>query len=288
MKKNLSVIIPHHNIPCLLRRCIASIPTREDFEIIVVDDKSSPCVVDFDELQKLEGNNCKLYLTKEGRGAGYARNVGLSHAKGEWVLFADSDDFFVENLQNVLNQYIDSDADMIMFKALSVNSDTLEPTQRNENINMRIDDCLAGKMTAKEASIRVQSPWCRMIKRSFIEKHKIRFEEVMACNDTMFTTKATCLANKIEVSPVPLYVVTEREGSLWASRKTNPENYLMRIKQQILRNNYVRQFGFQALPIIGYVIKAQKISWRTFFRALYLAVSEKALFQGFRYYFKKS
>lgn len=284
----ITIIIPHRNTPILVKRCLLSIPSSAEYEVIVIDDNSDSDIVDFNKLEKLIKSNIQIIFTKEGRGAGYARNVGLSHAKGEWVLFADSDDFFVENLQNVLNQYIDSDADMIMFKALSVNSDTLEPTQRNENINMRIDDCLAGKITAKEASIRVQSPWCRMIKRSFIEKHKIRFEEVMACNDTMFTTKATCLANKIEVSPVPLYVVTEREGSLWASRKTNPENYLMRIKQQIFRNNYVRQFGFQALPIIGYVIKAQKISWRTFFRALYLAVSEKALFQGFRYYFKKS
>lgn len=284
----ITIIIPHRNTPILVKRCLLSIPSSADYEVIVIDDNSDSDIVDFNKLEKLIKSNIQIIFTKEGRGAGYARNVGLSHAKGEWVLFADSDDFFVDNMQNILNQYIDSDADMILFKALSVNSDTLEPTQRNENINMRIDDCLAGKMTVKEASIRVQSPWCRMIKRSFIEKHKIRFEEVMACNDTMFTTKATCLANKIEVSPVPLYVVTEREGSLWASRKTNPENYLMRIKQQILRNNYVRQFGFQALPIIGYVIKAQKISWRTFFRALYLAVSEKALFQGFRYYFKKS
>ena len=281
-----SIIIPHHNITSLLIRLLNTIPQREGYQIIVVDDNSSPSIVDFDELRKIEGNNCELYLTKEGRGAGYARNIGLSHAKGEWVLFADSDDFFVDNMQDVLNQYVNSDADMILFKALSVNSETLEPTQRNENINMRIDECLSGKITVKEASIRVQSPWCRMIRRSFIEKHKIRFEEVMACNDTMFTTKATCLANKIEVCSSPLYVVTEREGSLWASRTSNPDNYLMRIKQQILRNNYVRQYGYEPLPIFGYVLKARMISWKTFFRALYLALSEKALFQGFSYYLR--
>lgn len=282
----ITIIIPHRNTPILVKRCLLSIPSSADYEVIVIDDNSDSDIVDFNKLEKLIKSNIQIIFTKEGRGAGYARNVGLSHAKGEWVLFADSDDFFVDNMQNILNQYIDSDADMIMFKALSVNSDTLEPTQRNENINMRIDDCLAGNITAKEASIRVQSPWCRMIKRSFIEKHKIRFEEVMACNDTMFTTKATCLANKIEVSPSPLYVVTEREGSLWASRTSNPENYLMRIKQQILRNNYVRQYGYQQLPILGYVLKARRISWKTFFRALCLALSKKALFQGIQYYLR--
>lgn len=281
-----SIIVPHHNIPHLLKRCVESIPHRTDCQLIVVDDNSSPNIVDFDKLRQIVGDSCELYLTKEGRGAGYARNIGLSHAKGEWVLFADSDDFFVDNMPGVLNHYVNSDADMILFKALSVNSETLESTQRNENINMRIDECLSGRITEKEASIRVQSPWCRMIRRSFIERNKIRFEEVMACNDTMFTTKATCLANKIEVSPSPLYVVTEREGSLWASRTSNPENYLMRIKQQILRNNYVRQYGYQQLPILGYVLKARRISWKTFFRALCLALSKKALFQGIQYYLR--
>lgn len=45
---SFSIIIPHHNIPDLLERCIASIPMRDDVEVIVVDDRSSPSVVDFD------------------------------------------------------------------------------------------------------------------------------------------------------------------------------------------------------------------------------------------------
>ena len=42
-----SVIIPHKDIPCLLQRCLDSIPPRDDVQIIVVDDNSSPDIVDF-------------------------------------------------------------------------------------------------------------------------------------------------------------------------------------------------------------------------------------------------
>ena len=44
---NYTIIIPHHNIPNLLRRCLHSIPLRDDVQIIVVDDCS-------DEIYKSE------------------------------------------------------------------------------------------------------------------------------------------------------------------------------------------------------------------------------------------
>ena len=89
-----SVIIPHKNIPKLLERCLQSIPSRNDIQIIVVDDCS-----DKDVICKVE-RLCSLYntlliKTTEGKGAGYVRNIGLTRAIGKWVLFADADDFFL-------------------------------------------------------------------------------------------------------------------------------------------------------------------------------------------------
>ena len=64
-----SLIIPHHGDDRLLDRLLKSIPDRDDLETIVIrDDKA--------------------------KGAGWARNKGLEHAVGEYVLFADSDDYF--------------------------------------------------------------------------------------------------------------------------------------------------------------------------------------------------
>ena len=47
-----TIIIPHHNIPGLLRRCLWSIPVREDTQVVVVDDKSSDAFVG--QLRELE------------------------------------------------------------------------------------------------------------------------------------------------------------------------------------------------------------------------------------------
>lgn len=140
MNCHYSIIIPHKNIPALLQRCLDSIPSREDIQIIVVDDNSSSTEVNF---TKFPGNNRKeveIIYTKEGRGAGYARNCGLSVAKGQWLLFADADDFFIPGFLEILDEYVDTDYDMITFRAESVDSDTLIPVSSRQNNSLEISE----------------------------------------------------------------------------------------------------------------------------------------------------
>lgn len=284
----LSIIIPHHNTPELLQRCLDSIPYHKDLDICVIDDNSSSEIVDFSHFPGSDREDVRVYFTKEGKGAGYARNVGLQHVKGGWLLFADSDDFFVPDFFRIVEKYFNEENfDMVLFKAKSVNSSTLEPSNRNENINSCIDKVLNGEITEKQASISVQSPWCRLIRHQFVKDNNIKFDEVIACNDTMFTTKCTCLAKNIIVSPEYLYVITHREGSLWDNRKTNPLNLLTRISVQIERNKYVKEYGFKQLPIIGYVCRSAKMGLKTFISALSLSIKKKALFQGIKSYYSK-
>lgn len=89
---NYTIIIPHKNCPDLLYRCLASIPRRDNLQIIIVDDNSDFEKVDFETFPGLNEPCVEVYYTKEGKGAGYARNVGLKHAKGKWLIFVDADD----------------------------------------------------------------------------------------------------------------------------------------------------------------------------------------------------
>lgn len=47
-----------------------------------------------------------IRASKNG-GAGYARNVGLEHAKGKWLLFADADDFYVDNMYDIISMHVE-------------------------------------------------------------------------------------------------------------------------------------------------------------------------------------
>src|SRR5690606_20485542 len=127
---NYSIIIPHKNIPKLLERCLWSIPRRKDLQIIVVDDNSDPLIVDFDNFPGLNDPAVEVYFTKEGKGAGYARNVGLSKAEGRMLLFADADDFFNYCIHDILEEYKDCDTDIVYFKSNSVHSEYFTSADR--------------------------------------------------------------------------------------------------------------------------------------------------------------
>ena len=115
---NYSFIIPHRNVPHLLQRCIDSIPKRDDIQIIIVDDNSDPKIVNFECFPGLNEKCVEVYFTKEGKGAGYARNIGLTYAKGKWFLFPDADDHYTTDLMNVLDKYVNSNYDIILPSAI--------------------------------------------------------------------------------------------------------------------------------------------------------------------------
>ena len=122
---SFSIIIPHYDIPDLLMRCLKSIPVSEDIQVIVVDDNSPDADTYLERYPELSRPYLEFIRTTKGGGAGYARNIGLEHAKGEWLLFADADDFFVEDMYDIISSNADLEADVIYFKKESVCSENI-------------------------------------------------------------------------------------------------------------------------------------------------------------------
>ena len=93
MKPHISIIVPIYKVEAYLRRCVDSLlaQTFTDFEILLIDDGSPD----------RSGEICDEYAAKDPRirvfhkengGVSSARNLGLDHARGEWVTFVDADD----------------------------------------------------------------------------------------------------------------------------------------------------------------------------------------------------
>jgi len=278
-----SIIIPHYNTPKLLQRLVDSIPQKDDLEVIIVDDNS-----DEGKKPKIVRDDVQIYLlnSDQSKGAGRARNIGIEKAKGKWLLFADSDDFFSEEMYEIISEYSNSSYDMIMFKANSVDSETLLPSDRDAGINRSIDSYLNGLISAQVASLGVHSPWCRMISKNFVINNNLKFDEVIASNDTMFTTKVSCLAKSIGVSNRILYTVTFRQGSLWNSRK-NADNYLARIEVYIRRKQYLSSIGINTPPMIIPLLKMGYVDFYTNLKAFLMVYRSGFLFQNTIGYLKK-
>lgn len=210
-----SIIIPHKNIPKLLQRCLASIPRREDIQIIVVDDNSNTEVVDSLTFLGLNQSNTEIYFTKEGKGAGYVRNIGLQKVKGKWIVFADADDYFNDCFNDVMDKYSDFDSDIIYFQSNSVDSNSLQPVKsRGEIYNQWLEEAHNKNIITEEIRYHINPPWAKFFSREFISANNIFFDEVMTGNDVLFSTKTGHLANKITIDLNEIYCATVRSGSL--------------------------------------------------------------------------
>lgn len=203
---NYSFIIPHHNVPELLNRLLDSIPQREDIEVIVVDDNS-----DDDKKPLIDRVDTKVILipTEESNGAGHARNVGMEHATGKWLIFADSDDKYVDGAISTWDRYKESKADIVFWGAIVSNCD--DQTQNFEERNFLdtiAEEYQNSPKTLKDIhrmAMRSSFPWNKMISRDFVLKIGARFEEVPIHNDAWFSKYVGSKASKIEVTKDKIY-----------------------------------------------------------------------------------
>jgi len=218
---NYSIIIPHKNVPQLLQRCLNSIPIRDDVQVIVIDDNSDADKVDFNNFPKWSGKNYEYHLTKEGKGAGYARNIGIKHAIGKWLLFADADDTFnTKALDFLLNKPKD-DYDVICWPTdITLTNGNVVPYPYQQRADYQLFDYSNigqhSLSTNKDSSILFPlfEPWHKMCTRDLIEKYKIRYSEVLSCNDALFSVKLAQRAKNVAVYSDIIYHYIKRPSSL--------------------------------------------------------------------------
>ena len=183
---NFSIIIPHYNRQDLLRRCLDSIPFRDDVEVIIVDDHSDPTIVDFEHFPGLDRLNTTCIFSDGtlGKGPGYARNVGLNRANGKWVIFLDSDDYLLENISELMDSYVDATEDVIYFKC-SKQSANDGPIEGYEYINDAIEKAMNGD--EEELLYATPCPVAKFIKLDYLRKNSIKFEHVIGGDDILFS-----------------------------------------------------------------------------------------------------
>lgn len=127
----LSFIVPIYNVEQYLRKCVDSLLAQDfdSYEIILVDDGSTdscPAICDeYAELAKseeLRGKSGAIrVIHQKNGGLSAARNAGLKEAKGEYICFVDSDDYWEPNVLAGLMEQIERDRlDVLRFKYQNV------------------------------------------------------------------------------------------------------------------------------------------------------------------------
>lgn len=207
--KNYSFVIPHKNTPDLLNRCLDSIPQRSDIEIIVVDDASDKGLI-----PHVNRDDVKVYYLKESKGAGRARNFGLRESTGKWVLFADCDDYYENGFLIELDNFIDSNYDIIYFDYKSNLHSAEKETKFQKQLKAMLQNEAKEKANFKHL---INAPWNKMYRMEFVKSNQIRFEEIPIQNDAYFVHLAASLTDNISYINKQLYFYEIKENGI--SRK---------------------------------------------------------------------
>src|SRR5699024_11177414 len=237
---DLSIIILHYNSISTLTKLLNSIPV---IEIIVIDDRSTK---DLDRLRYIYSSKKFKHVTflenrNPNKGAGVCRNIGLDHSSGNWILFADADDFFVENFYKNISKYFNSNYDVVFFKPTSIELDTLNKSDRHIRYETLLLNYSNINNIENETRLRYQYyvPWSKLINKSILIKNDILFDEVIASNDVMFSTKLGYFMNEFEISHDVIYCVTRGTGTL--TTNTNMDVFESRIDTHIRYCEFLKQ-----------------------------------------------
>ena len=230
-----SIIIPQRNSLHTLPRLFASIPEREDIEILLVDNTPTPVTKEEIGIDR----DYKLLWSAPERHAGGARNVGIDNAQGEWLIFADADDYFTEDAFEVFDANRGSDADVIYFSSEGRYSDTGQYSDRADSYARTVRGYLNGEIPEISIRLGMAVPWAKMVRKSFVAEGDFRYDEVRAANDIFFATKIGYYAHKVEAVDKIVYIATVSRGSL--TQRITYDVIHARYEVSLQRNKFLRE-----------------------------------------------
>ncbi len=230
----VSIVLPVYNIKEeYLEKCVRSLmsQTESRIEIILVDDGSPNNAYEVCMRLAAEDSRVKA-IHQENAGVSVARNTGLENAQGEYICFVDPDDWTAPSyIEELLKGFESEDTDFTICDCtvcyensqrpnpfLSTDKNVLTGKDKNKLLYQ-----LVGKKICDYYPPEVAAgvPWGKMFRRSFIDKHNLRFIPGMVrMQDNIFCLYAIDSADKIHYVPKSLYFYRKEEGS--ACYKFNP------------------------------------------------------------------
>jgi glycosyltransferase involved in cell wall biosynthesis len=210
----VSVILPIFKVEKYLSKCLESLlgSTMREIEIICVNDGSPDASIDV--LEKYAGRDKRMViLNQENQGPGAARNFGLVHAKGECVHFCDPDDFIVPNMYEKLYAYmLESDSDVVC-SGTSFEYKVHSSRKRDDEEYYTVKYAGVQSLVPEMISTVDGVVWNKLFRRSFLNRHRIRFAETRNYEDLIFKWFWMTSHPRIYFTNEKFYTYVRRDGS---------------------------------------------------------------------------
>lgn len=214
----VSVIIPIYNAAQYLAECIDSVlgQTMSDFELLLVDDGSTDESAEICERYAARDPRVRLFR-QSNAGVSVARNRGLDHARGAYVVFVDADDWVdADHLEQLLACGMDDES--ICFTNAYLDYD----------LQLEEVDVSGIRCSRALAQLRRQTyfgwTWNKIFSRKLIERHHLRFNENMRLHeDELFSAEYCVFVSRVCVRNRRTYHYRIQDSGLLHSKKPSAE-----------------------------------------------------------------
>lgn len=213
LEPRLSLVVPVYNVAPFLRPCLDSLGTEpaKDTEVILVDDGSTDdCPATLAEWVRTRPH--ARVIRQPNAGLSAARNTGIGVARGRYLAFVDSDDFYDPGYYQRLAALCEAhELDLAVGNASyyfegrradhPIYSDSPPPgvILGADFLRHRLRKCSLLHMV-----------WMHVYRRSWIEQHAMRFVPGLIHEDVPWTTRALLLARRVSYEPTPGYHYRQR------------------------------------------------------------------------------
>lgn len=220
-----SIIIPVYNADKYIEKCIESIISqdRNKFEIIVVDDGSTDKTGIICDKYSNKYSNIKVFHT-ENKGVSRARNLGLSEAIGDYILFVDADDWVTSDYIDVISKEIEG-VDLLFFS----NNRVIDEKIIKQSYG---DAYVENRAESEELILNIKKQkyeyfgftWNKCFNRNIISKNNILFvNDLSVREDEVFTNIYCSYVNSIKFIKKILYNYREQTTGLTCKKKSQDE-----------------------------------------------------------------
>lgn len=211
-----SIIVPCYNMESNIPKLFKMLASNDysDYEVIFVDDCSKDASYKIMNTLKLEYSNYFIYQTAQNGGPGLARNLGLEHAKGEYIMFCDSDDEFDIACLSLIDHFISthSDVDMIVFPHEIVRG---RKKIKCDSYSSYDDSSL---VLSVDIAGGYGSPFAGVYKSSIIKENHIKFPARMTGEDICFVVNYAIYIKKAYKYNLVFYRYIMRKNSITHQR----------------------------------------------------------------------
>lgn len=201
----ISVIIPVYNAASYLRQCVDSVLGQSygNIEVILVNDGSTDGSGRICGEYALADSRVRV-ITQSNRGVSAARNAGLDAAQGDWIAFADADDYMLPDALSHMVRAMEGGDDMIVSSSLRLQDGKL------------YEECVFPDGTYDDSfsAVRHYALWAYLFRREVIEVNGLRFvEELKYSEDRVFIFQYAMASKSLRSLSVPTYVYRINESS---------------------------------------------------------------------------